>query len=998
MPMVRSSVRLFGFAASLVLAGLTFGCHPKADPTEPTPKSDPTPVETLTPEQILAASDLPPTVSEPLPGDELGVTVHRLDNGMTVYISTDRQQPRFTAWIVVRTGSRNDPPASTGLAHYLEHMLFKGTDEYGTLDYEAEREHIERIEQLYAELRTANEARRAEIFAEIDQHTQATAKYAIPNEFDRMYTALGIEGVNAFTSDEVTAYIADIPANRLAAWAQIEAERFADPVFRLFYPELEAVYEEKNLSIDSPDNRLWETLLLALFPEHPYGTQPTIGVVEHLKSPAYGDMVEYFADWYAPNNMAIVLAGDIDAATALPILNDTLGRRPPRAIATPAPAELPPLSGRVEREVVAEGEQTVTLAWRTIPNKHEDEPVMVVLDWLMDNSRSGLLNVELELTQKVQDAGSWGTHLNEAGYFGVRATLQDGQTHAEVEALLLAVVAKLKAGDFTAAEVEAIKLHEQIGDKRTLENNWARVSRMMESYIERRSWTDVLARTERLRAVTREDVIRVANAYLGPDFVVVKRKQGTQKQPNIKKPEITPIAIDSKRESPFAAAIGKLPATPLEPEWLREGQHYQHLELPAGPLIVARNPRNDLFSLSYRFDRGHRKVELLCMALELLERSGVGATSAADLQKQLYAIGTGVSFSCDAETSQVHIEGIDANLEASVALVEQWFREPSFTEETLTGLRTNIISGRKDELEDPDMLGWLLGDYAQHGERAESLSEPSNAAITAAQAKPLRKLLTSYPDYTHTTLYFGPRAPEDVAKLVALGKSHRKTGARQPRRFRTSEGTTIYFLHKDVAKSAISVAIPQGKQPRQRIPVARYLGQYLGGGMSSLIFQEIREARGLAYYAYAFVSQGGTPDDDWALIGGMGTQADKTLDALTTYLQLLRGHSIDAIRLQRARESLEAEFRSSRVDPRWVAWWVDGWDRRGEREDPRPWEWTEIQKLSVEEVQAFAKIYADRPVTIAIVGDRTRMDLKALGKLGKVIEVQPAELVSYGAF
>ena len=259
-------------------------------------------------------------------------------------------------------------------------------------------------------------------------------------------------------------------------------------MFRLFYPELEAVYEEKNLAIDSPSDRVWESLLLALFPAHPYGTQPTIGVTEHLKSPAYSDMVEYFGDWYVPNNMAVVLAGDIDAERALPVLEGTLGRWQPRKLSEPEAGSLEPVKGRVVKEVLAEAEQTVTMAWRTVPIRHEDEPALVVLDWLTDNSRTGLINLELELTQKVQDAGSWVTNLNEAGYFGMRATLQQGQTHAEVEALLLGVVAKLKAGEFTAADVETIKLHQDIGDKLRLESNGARVERMAESFIAKTSW------------------------------------------------------------------------------------------------------------------------------------------------------------------------------------------------------------------------------------------------------------------------------------------------------------------------------------------------------------------------------------------------------------------------------------------------------------------------------------------------------------------------------
>ncbi|WP_181234193.1 M16 family metallopeptidase [Enhygromyxa salina] len=983
---------------TVALSGLLLACR-TPDTTSPIDDTATPPVEELTAAQILAASELPPLVETPLADDEMAVTVHRLSNGMTVYISTDRQKPRFSAWIAVRTGSRNDPASSTGLAHYLEHMLFKGTDDYGTLDLEAEQVHLDAIEQLYTELRGADEARRAEIFTEIDQHTQATAAYAIPNELDRMYAALGIEGVNAFTSNEVTAYIGDVPSNRLDAWAKIEGERFSDPVFRLFYPELEAVYEEKNLSIDRPESRIWDTLLLTLFPQHPYGTQPTIGVVEHLKNPAYSDMVQYFEDWYAPNNMAVILAGDIDAATALPVLEASLGQIPPRSIGTKAPADLPPLATRVAHDVIAEGEQSVTMAWRTVEVTHADEPALVVADWLMDNSSSGLLNLELELTQKVQDAGSWASHLNEAGYFGVRATLQQGQTHAEVEQLLTGVIAKLQAGEFAQADIDAIKLHEDMHDKRTLESNRGRVGRMMESYIERRSWADVIARNQRLRAVTREDVIRVANQYLGAEYVVINRKSGKQDLPNIQKPSITPIDIDATRESQFSADIKAMPASQLEPEWLVEGEHYEHLTLPAGPLVAARNSRNDLFSVKYRFDRGHRKAQMLCVALDLLERSGAGNTSAEELQKQLFALGTSVSFGCGSEYTNVDIDGIDKNLEQSVKLVESWIRDPKFDDETLAGLRTNLISERKDELDDSDSLAQMLSAYASYGDRSAYLRQPSNAAINKVTAKQLRKQLTSFPDFTHTTLYYGPRTPAEAAKVVGMGRKHKPAGAREKRQFRPGgEGTTIYFLHKDVAKSAVSVAIPQGVLPRDQVPVSEYFGRYLGGGMSSLIFQEIREARGLAYYAYAYVARGSIPADECALVGGMGTQADKTVDALTTYLELLRERPIDGNRLGQTLESLEADYRSSRIDPRWIVLWVDSWDREGEKQDPRPWEWEQIQALGVEQVQTFASGVADRPAIISIVGDRSRVDLAALAKLGTVVEVEPGQLTSYGAF
>ena len=388
----------------------------------------------------------------------------------------------------------------------------------------------------------------------------------------------------------------------------------------------------------------------------------------------------------------------------------------------------------------------------------------------------------------------------------------------------------------------------------------------------------------------------------------------------------------------------------------------------------------------------------LCVALELLPNTGSGTSPAAALQKQLFALGTTVSFYCSADSSSVEISGIDRNLEQSVDVVEQWFRAPKFDDATLSGVRTNILSERADEIDDPDMLGWLLSDYTQFGSKASSLTEPSNAELRKVKGKTLSKLLATYPDYRHRTLYFGPRSASEVATLVEFGDAHRDPGPRHVERYRASSGVTIYFLHKDVAKSAITVAIPQGKQPRSQRPAASYLGQYLGGGMSGLIFQEIREARALAYYSYAYVATGSTIDDEWALAGGLGTQADKTTGALSVYLELLRDRPIDATRLADALESLDAQYRGSRVNPRWVTTWLDVWQYRGEEEDPRPWEWAEIQKLELEDIDAFAKSYADRPVLVSIVGDRTRVDMAALAKIGTVVEVEPKDLVSYGSF
>ena len=527
-------------------------------------------------------------------------------------------------------------------------MLFKGTDELGTLDIEGERPFIEEIAGLYDELRSVGDdaEARAAIFARIDAATQASAKFAIPNEFDRLYAEMGVSGVNAFTWVDQTVYIATIPSNRLESWATVERERFSDPVFRLFFTELEAVYEEKNISLDSPFRRVLEETMLAMFPSHPYGTQSTIGSVEHLKTPAYGDMEDYFARWYGPNNMAIVLAGDIDAETALPVLERTFGTIPPRPLGTPEPAVIEPMQGREVRTVVAEGETSVAMAWQTVPVGHEDVPALRVMDLLTDNGGTGLLNVRLTAPLKVARASSSPSFYKEAGLWDLSAQAREGQTHEELETLLLGIVEALRAGEFTDEDLASAKLELELREQRGLEEIGARASTMTDAFIEGREWRDVVAQRARVQSVTREDIMRVATRYLGDAYVVVQRAPGEPELPEIQKPNISPIELDRSRKSAFYERILSEPVSDLESVWLEEGTHYARATLTQGPLITARNERNGLFSLNMAFDVTPAASQRLCFGLDLFERSGTGSSTNEQLKKKLASLGVDLSVRC----------------------------------------------------------------------------------------------------------------------------------------------------------------------------------------------------------------------------------------------------------------------------------------------------------------------------------------------------------------
>ena len=194
---------------------------------------------------------------ESVANDPMKSRIYTLDNGLKVYLSVNKDQPRIQTYIAVRVGGKNDPSTNTGLAHYLEHLMFKGTTQFGTSDYEKERPLLDEIEQLYEVYRTKTDpGERKAIYHQIDSLSYEASKYAIANEYDKLMAGIGSEGTNAYTSYDVTCYTEDIPSNEVENWAKIQSNRFKDMVIRGFHTELEAVYEEKNISLTDDSRKM----------------------------------------------------------------------------------------------------------------------------------------------------------------------------------------------------------------------------------------------------------------------------------------------------------------------------------------------------------------------------------------------------------------------------------------------------------------------------------------------------------------------------------------------------------------------------------------------------------------------------------------------------------------------------------------------------------------------------------------------------------------------
>lgn len=943
-----------------------------------------------------AGAQTPATLDKPLPGDPLQTTIHRLSNGLTVYLTPYHQEPRIVAWIAVRAGAKNDPADSTGMAHYLEHMLFKGTSKIGTLDFKAEKPHLQRITALYEKLfRAAAPSERASIYKEIDAENIEASRYAAPGELAKAYREMGFRGVNAFTSEESTVFVCDMPANRAEAWAKVESERFSGPVFRLFQSELEAVYEEKNRSMDNPGRIFNEALNRKLFGEHPYG-RTVLGSIEHLKNPSLAKMYAFYAKNYRPSNMAIILSGDFDREKMLGLIDRYFGAWQAQAPPEPEHWEVPKPTSTERVAVNYVAEEEVAIAWPTPPVRDSDEDAISVMDMVMDNASAGLINLHLNQAQKVKAAGSYPDAHNDASSWVLWAVPKKGQTLEQAEQLLLETADELKGGAFTDEDIRAVVTDFEIQQKRKFESNEGRVQEEAASYIQRRPWPETVQSLERLRRVTKADVLRVAQKYLGPGRVVAYRRNAKPEIADIAKPNFTKIKIDPARQSKFFKEVLDVPAPALEPHWLEEGRDYSETAAPFGKVVSARNPANDLFSLTLAFERGSRQERGLCAALNLLGFSGAGELSAEDFKRKLYQLGTALSYGCSEQQSSVNLSGLDANLEQSLSLMFERFDEPNVSTETLKKLVEVSLGAHQDNKKNPGAIYGALSQFALRGKDSPVLSELTDAEWQGLTLDGLKALIVHALDFKWRTAYVGNRKPSDIGRMLSAHRSALQAPpARVPLLLQRPAQDKVILVNRDMVQSQVGLFSADEAFDQAHVPDYQFYSSYLGGGMSSVIFQEIREARSLAYSANGGHSLGSHKGDENRVYGELGCQADKTAEAAGLMRELLTKPPLSEKRFAATAKTLEERYRTEpiffRDIPQTVLWWED----LGLKSDPRPEEFKRTLAYRLKDLSAFAERFSKVPMTVYILGPRDRIGLEAIRRLGEVQEKTVDELFPY---
>ncbi len=941
---------------------------------------------------------------ESIPGDPLNARIYTLSNGLKVYLSVYKEEPRIQTFIAVRVGSKNDPKETTGLAHYFEHMMFKGTPQFGSLDWAKEEPIIQKIESLFEVYRSeTNPDKRKAIYHTIDSTSFEASKFAIPNEYDKLMTAIGSQGTNAGTSNDYTVYMENIPSNELENWSIIEANRFANPILRLFHTELETVYEEKNMSLTNDSRKAGEMMMKGLFPNHPYGQQTTLGEAEHLKNPSMKNIREFYGKYYVPNNMAIVMSGDFDPDAAIKTIDKYFSKLKPAEVPTLKFEPEQPITSPKEFEVVGLEAENINIAYR-FAGANSNEAIMVdMIAMILSNGKAGL--IDLNINKKQLTLGSRASNQKMADYsmLNLSGRSKNGQTLDEVKKLLLDQIELLKNGQFPDWMLEAAINNMKLREMSMYESNGGRTRTMYNSYLNRIDWKDAISYVSKLEKIKKEDLISFAKQNLSNNYVVVYKRKGKPEDiAKVQKPSITPIQINRNAESDFLVSIKANKVIPIEPVFIDYEKDIQKKPFTKGIEILSKeNTENKTFNLVYYFPFGNNSDPSLGLAAQYLQLLGTSNLTPDEVGQEFYKLACSFNVFVSADEISISVSGLSDNAEKAIALVESLLTDCKPDKAILDGFIANIIKSRNDsKLVQRSVFDGLVS-YATFGQNSTFTNIVSNDQLKSLSPEELTNKIKGLSGYVHKIVYYGPLKSDGLKKILSqyhkLPKSFNSNPIEKKFTELETNSNRVVFAHYEAKQSYLQTVAKSIQYNQELLPLISAYNGYFGGGMNAIVFQELREKRGLAYTARSTFN---VPDDinkPFMNTSFIATQNDKITDAFNAFNELFDQMPESESAFNLGKESLITDIRTERITKMNLIWnYLDAL-KMGRKSDIRKDFFQKIPSITLADVKKFQEQYIKgKPKTYVILGKESDLDFTKLEQLyGPVTKLSIETIFGY---
>lgn len=934
-----------------------------------------------------------------VPNDPLNVQMTTLENGLKVYLSVNKKEPKISSNIVVFAGSKHDPAETTGLAHYFEHLMFKGSENFGTIDYAKEKPLLNQIEGLFEVYRkTTNEAKRKEIYAQIDKLSVEASKLSAPNEYDKMLNIIGATGTNAYTSNEKTVYVNTIPSNQLDTWLDIEFERFSKPVIRLFHTELETVYEEKNRAMDSDSRQIYEELLKHIFPTHQYGTQTTLGTIKDLKNPSIRNVKNFFNQHYVPNNMAIVMAGDFNPEAALTKIKSTFGQMKSRTVPSYNPPKESPITEPIEKEIVGTDAEKVYIGFRFPGASSKDADLLTMTDMIMTNGKAGIIDLNINQQQKTLDAFTTPLLMKDYSIFLMGGSPKNGQTLEEVKTLLLEQIDNLKNGNFADWLPEAVVNDFKLQTIRGFKSNKNRVDMISSALTKGVSWQQAVDTNVRLAKITKQQVIDFSKKNLNNNYVVIYKRQGkVEKHNHLPKPAISKIEINEQNQSDYLKEIVSRKAEKVEPKFVDfEKVMTKEKVGKRANLYYIKNKENDLFSMQIVFDIGTEIKPWLSVTSALFNYLNTESMNAGEIQQLAYRKGSEFSLDVDRKSSILTITGLSENSDKIVKVVEQLLTNPQVDEAAFNMLIQRLIKSRENIKTDKEAILWKgMLNFAKYGTDNPFSRVVSNKDLLEAKPEVIKPLLKDLVSEVSRIYYFGPKELKTAKEAASIFTKYENRTKYKVKRFKQKEtdNQVYYYNFPEMKQVQVLLVAKADKFDLNNIADRRLFNEYFGAGMSSLVFQQIREARALAYSTFASYTSPRYFNENHYMLAFVGTQKDKFEEALSAMNDLIQNMPIEQKRMNTARRAIENKVRTSRMIDEEIFSTYEYLRQMKIDIDTRKVLFENIQKANIDILRTFHKEkVSPLKFDILILGDLTK---EQLSKLKNVKTIKEKDIFNY---
>lgn len=940
-------------------------------------------------------------------GDPMKARIYTMPNGLKVYLSVNKETPRIQCYIAVRTGSRNDPPETTGLAHYLEHLMFKGTTHFGTSNLQAEQPYLDAIKAKYEYYRTLTDPKQRRLcYHQIDSLSQLAAKYNIPNEYDKMMSAIGAQGSDAYTSNDVTCYEEDIPANEVENYLKVQGDRFQNMVIRGFHTELEAVYEEYNMGLAQDIRKVYEALYAKLFPTHPYGTQTTIGKGEHLKNPSIVNIERYFRKYYVPNNVAICMAGDLDPDQVIALVNKYFGSwKASSSLSRPEYAPQAAITAPVDTTVVGQEAESVYLGWRFPAANTAACDTLDMIGEIMNNGHAGLIDLDLNQAMKIQGAFAGTDELNDYSVFMAGGQPKQGQSLEEVRQLLLGEFAKLRNGDFDDDLITSVVNNQKRQYYESLLRNQWRANQFVQAFINHIPWEQQAGWLNRISKLTKQDVVNFARKYFNDNYVCVYKRQGVDSTlRKVDKPEITPIPTNNDKHSEFLDEVVNAKVQPIKPVFadFKNSITKTTLGKTKIPELYVQNKQDGLFQLQLHYPQlGAQRNNKYGYAADYAGYVGTSTLTNAQLQQQFYKLACDYWISQNKDELTIQLKGLSENMPQALRLLSSVITDAQPDTAAYNRCVAAIEKNRADNKFGQEDNFSALSDYGMYGKYNSTLNVLSNKEMHETTAAQTLCYLHDIANHTPILLYFGP---DNQSQLVSAFKGlgmFKKTRNRmpiypeKPYKMQLPTQNEVLIAPYD-AKNTYMIGYYNNnvQWTADRAPIIRLFNSYFGGGMNAIVFQELREARGLAYSAaasYRTPNKKGMPEYFNTYII---TQNDKLPDCVKEFNNLIDTLPERAAAFDLAKQSILKRISTNRTTRFGILSYCWTLSKLGVDYDIDSLVYSKVPDITLQQLRDFEQTYvAGKPCRYIILGNEKDLDMNFISKMGPITRLKTEDFM-----